>query len=64
MEEKNQFGTFKKLWTFNINKELSVMFVFEKDGKFEFSNIIKLQPIDKLIKLVDIKGKKDLKIVQ
>jgi hypothetical protein len=55
---------FRMLWPFKNEKETCLMFVFEKDKRLVFNNVIKMEPMKKMLDEVKKCDKNKISVVQ
>ena len=55
---------FMLLWPFKIDKDSSLIFVFKKEKKLMFCNLIKMDPIDKMLFVVENAPKEKIPMIQ
>lgn len=55
---------FLMVWPYKVDKETSLMFVFRKEKKLVFCNLIRMNPIDKMLFVVENTPKDKIPMIQ
>ena len=55
---------FVMLWPYKVDKESSLIFVFRKEKKLVFCNLIKMNPIEKMLFVVENMPKDKIPMIQ